>query len=370
MKPGFGNIQSTFSSSRYWTPQTFTVTQISGGIRISFTPVAGTETEIWCAVNGGILYIVTTCGIGVTSYDWMVPSGADFSFELRSKTDTTVLNAPTNVTATRVLNYIHITWVDNNTEAEFFDIYAKIGVGSYALLTSITPSVQVYDYYRQGGVTLTYKIVAREGTIPILSVDSNETSPLVFGIYDGDGNEYTEVTIGTQVWLKENLKTTKYNDGSAIANVTDNAAWAALTSGAYCWFNNDINFKTNYGGLYNGYLNLSKLLPIGYGCPSGAQWDTMVAYLGGASVAGAHLKESGTTYWSSPNTGADNSSGFYGRGGGFRTPTNGTFLYFAKEYGLYAQSDWKYNLIGSTINSVVRDAVYLKDGLSVRGIKI
>jgi uncharacterized protein (TIGR02145 family) len=72
-------------------------------------------------------------------------------------------------------------------------------------------------------------------------------------VTDIDGNIYNTVTIGTQVWMKENLKTTKYNDGTAMPNVTDNSAWAALTTGAYCDYNNTPSNSTTYGRLYNWY---------------------------------------------------------------------------------------------------------------------
>jgi len=70
---------------------------------------------------------------------------------------------------------------------------------------------------------------------------------------DGDGNVYDTVVIGTQVWLKQNLKTTRYRDGTPIPLVTDNDKWASMTVGAYCWYNNNPVYKENYGGLYNWY---------------------------------------------------------------------------------------------------------------------
>ena len=140
-------------------------------------------------------------------------------------------------------------------------------------------------------------------------------------ITDIDGNVYNTVTIGTQTWMVENLKTTKYRNGDAIPNVTVDASWAALTTGAYCWYNNDAaTFKATYGALYNWYAvaDSRKIAPTGWHVPTDAEWTTLTTYLGGVSVAGGKLKETGTSHWISPNTGATNSSGFTAFPGGSR----------------------------------------------------
>jgi uncharacterized protein (TIGR02145 family) len=140
---------------------------------------------------------------------------------------------------------------------------------------------------------------------------------------DQDGNIYKTIRIGTQVWMAENLRTTKYNDGTSIPYVTDNNIWAALTTPAYCWYNNN---ESSYGALYNWYtVNTGKLAPSGWHVPSNAEWLTLVTYLGGASVAGGKLKETGFTHWHSPNTGADNSSGFTALPGSSRVGSDGSF---------------------------------------------
>jgi len=194
---------------------------------------------------------------------------------------------------------------------------------------------------------------APDGKKFILKVDtsgnlivSKINSPVipVNSVTDADGNVYATVTIGTQLWMKENLKTTKYNDGSNIPLVTDNTAWSNLTSPAYCWYNNDVStYKATYGALYNWYVvNTGKLCPTGWHVPTDAEWHTLVLYLDPNAInaaeiesliAGGKLKETGTTHWSSPNTGADNSSGFTALPGGFRD-YNSTFDYV----GIYG--DW------------------------------
>jgi uncharacterized protein (TIGR02145 family) len=139
-------------------------------------------------------------------------------------------------------------------------------------------------------------------------------------VTDIDGNIYPTVKIGEQVWMAENLKVTKYNDGTAIPNVTDNTVWAALTTGAYCWYNNDATtYKATYGALYNWYaVNTNKLAPTGWHVPIDEEWTTLTNYLGGVDVAGGKLKEVGTTHWQSPNTGATNETSFTALPGGYR----------------------------------------------------
>jgi uncharacterized protein (TIGR02145 family) len=144
---------------------------------------------------------------------------------------------------------------------------------------------------------------------------------------DIEGNVYKTVTIGTQIWMAENLKTTKYNDGTAIPLVTDYDKWAALTTDAYSWYNNDSTNKEVYGALYNWYtVNTNKLCPSGWHIPADAEWTTLVTCLGDSKIAGGKLKETGTNHWKSPNTGATNENGFTALPSGFRS-YNGSFNY-------------------------------------------
>jgi uncharacterized protein (TIGR02145 family) len=143
---------------------------------------------------------------------------------------------------------------------------------------------------------------------------------------DDDGNVYDTVVIGTQVWLAENLKTTKYNNGTAISLVTDNTTWVATTTAAYSWYDNDPVNKDVYGALYNWYAVDTELLcPVGWHVPTFDEWTTMINYLGGENVAGAKLKETGTKYWCSPNDIATNETGFTARPSGGRSHIDGTF---------------------------------------------
>jgi uncharacterized protein (TIGR02145 family) len=112
-------------------------------------------------------------------------------------------------------------------------------------------------------------------------------------ITDIEGNVYNTVLIGTQCWMKENLKTTTYRNGTPIPNVTDNSTWANLTTGAYVWYNNDINWKDKYGALYNWYASVdgSGICPEGWHVPSQDNWTILTDFIGGtSSPTGQKLK--------------------------------------------------------------------------------
>ncbi|NOU18564.1 MAG: hypothetical protein HOO91_13495 [Bacteroidales bacterium] len=197
---------------------------------------------------------------------------------------------------------------------------------------------------------------------------------------DQDGNIYKTIAIGTQVWMAENLRTTKYRNGEAIPNVTGNAEWGNLTTGAYCYYNNtkDIDSIATFGGLYNWYTvsDSRGLAPKGWHVPTDADWTTLVTYLGdgdltlGNSIAGGMMKESGGIHWGSFP--ADNSSGFTALAGGWRNYDDGSFdvihLYGSwwSSIGIYYA--YFFSLNGSE-SSVFWAINYPRYGYSVRCIK-
>jgi len=126
------------------------------------------------------------------------------------------------------------------------------------------------------------------------------------------------VTIGTQKWTKRNLEVTTYRNGDPIPEITDPIEWAASTTGAWCYYDNDPANGAIYGKLYNWYAvnDPRGLAPVGYHIPTITEWDTLQNYLGGNLVAGFALKETGTTHWSPPNAGTTNNSGFTALPGG------------------------------------------------------
>ncbi len=151
----------------------------------------------------------------------------------------------------------------------------------------------------------------------------------------------TTVKICNQIWMDKNLDVSTYRNGDPIPNVTDPTAWAALTTGAYCYYNNDsATYAATYGKLYNWYAvnDPRGLAPAGWHVPTDAEWTTLESCveLIDPGNAGGTLKETGTTHWNGLNTGATNSSGFTGLPGGYRY-VNGAFSYVG-EYGRWWSS--------------------------------
>jgi uncharacterized protein (TIGR02145 family) len=161
-------------------------------------------------------------------------------------------------------------------------------------------------------------------------------------VEDNDGNVYNTVTIGTQTWMQENLKTTKYSDWTDIPNVIDSSKWVGLTTPAYCWYKNDpIQYKSAYGALYNWYAitTTKNICPAGWHVSTDADWQTLLKYL--KPEAGSKIKEAGTLHWNDPNT-ATNSSGFSAVPSGYRLSgfTNNLGNYPEYNMDLTQFSDW------------------------------
>ena len=168
-------------------------------------------------------------------------------------------------------------------------------------------------------------------TIAVDEVTQNPTSGYGPNITDAESNSYKTVYIGTQQWMAENLKVSKYSDGTTIPNITDNTEWYNNTTGAWSYYNNDAANNAKYGKLYNWYAvsktsNGNKnVCPTGWHVPTDTEWTVLTDYLGGYNVAeGGKLKEVGTTSWNSPNTSATNTSLFTGLPGGSRN-SNGNY---------------------------------------------
>jgi len=150
-------------------------------------------------------------------------------------------------------------------------------------------------------------------------------------IKDIEGNTYKTVTIGSQTWMAENLKVTKYNDGTNIINMPDTAKWNNATNGGWCYYNNDAS-NNIYGKLYNWYtISNEKVCPTGWHIPSNSEWVTLVNYLGGNStlidgdtIVASKLKETGTIHWVTPNN-ANNLSLFSALPAGARESDGGSF---------------------------------------------
>ncbi|HRW67942.1 fibrobacter succinogenes major paralogous domain-containing protein [Lentimicrobium sp.] len=214
----------------------------------------------------------------------------------------------------------------------------------------------------------------------------NDIDSIVF--YDGgggnsvtdiDGNVYIIIEIGPQSWLGQNLKTTRYNDGTPIPLQTDAGIWDTLSTHAYCWYENDIAYKEPYGALYNWHvINMAEnggknVCPIGWHVPEDDEWTALTDYLGGHTVAGGKLKEAGTTHWTPPNSGATNETGFTALPGGERG-TGGAFAVMDSEgnwWTAYAHPTYGsayYRSMGFASASVYRTHLSKTFGMSIRCI--
>jgi uncharacterized protein (TIGR02145 family) len=193
-------------------------------------------------------------------------------------------------------------------------------------------------------------------------------------ISDIDSNLYYTVAVGSQVWLKGNLRTTRYNNGTPIPNVTESTKWANLTTGAYRWYNDDPSNKYSYGALYNWHaVNSGKLCPVGWHVPTNTDWQILFNFLGGEKKAGDKLKEPGTSYWTYPNEGATNSSGFSARAGGMYSKD---FSFGDNGVGGYWWSSTEYNKTNANLvylfftdSNVNRFNISKGYGISVRCVK-
>jgi uncharacterized protein (TIGR02145 family) len=203
-----------------------------------------------------------------------------------------------------------------------------------------------------------------------IEVLNSYTSLLASGLVDIDGNNYPVVKIGNQIWMKENLRVSRYRNGYSIPNITNNYEWSNLTSGAWN-INQDV---TIYGKLYNWFAvsDNKGLCPFGWHIPSNDEWITLTNFLGGESVAGAKLKA--TTLWDS-NEGSTNESGFTAFANGFALINTANLHVDNGNLGIFwSSSDWStWGAISRRLWSVSKDFVnYIgnrKNGFSVRCLR-
>ena len=193
-------------------------------------------------------------------------------------------------------------------------------------------------------------------------------------VKDPDGNLYSAIKIGKQLWFSENLKTTRYNDGKPIPLITDMNIWKTLRTPAYCWFNNDISNKDIYGALYNFYtVSTGKLCSKGWHVPSQAEWNTMISVLGPEETAGDRLKEKGEEHWQGSFGTATDDYNFTAIPGGMRIE-NGDFPVFGHSYAVWWTSTGSNNLAwnrGLFFNTsmIYKGYESMRSGFSVRCIK-
>ena len=243
------------------------------------------------------------------------------------------------------------------------------GAGIYASsLTGLTNNTTYYlRAYATNSVGTVYGSQITVVTLPTGSLT----------VTDIDGNLYHTVTIGSQVWMVEDLKTTRYLNGDPIGTTSPATLnILALTSPKYQWpYNGDAANVTYWSRLYTWYAATDSrgICPAGYHVPTDADWTTLTTYLGGESVAGAKMKYTGTSYWLSPNTGATNSSGFSGVADGSRD-WDGTFTgleYVGNWWSSteYSSSDGYYRVLYDLQIYITRTSYSKAAGMAIRCVR-
>jgi uncharacterized protein (TIGR02145 family) len=208
----------------------------------------------------------------------------------------------------------------------------------------------------------------------ITSCKKNDELPVP--VSDIDGNTYKTIKIGGKTWMAENLRTTRYNDGTEIQLITEGSRWRDATEGGYCWYNNseETSFREKYGALYNSYvIAKGNICPEGWSVPTKEDWLKLREDLGDTTTGGGRLKDKGTENWQAPNKGANNNSGFTALPAGIRY-FEGTFSSFSYFTGFWSTSDfsicsaWYISLYyGDAI--IKTNYTQKKTGFSIRCIK-
>ena len=235
---------------------------------------------------------------------------------------TVVPAAPTNLTGASIsATQINLSWTDNATNETGYKVQRKSAIANYTDVAST--STDMTNYNDQGltpNTTYTYRAYAYNSAGNSLQY-SNEVSVTT----NASSTNLCEVTIGSQIWSCKNLDVSTYRNGDPIPQVTNPTAFTNLTSGAWCYYNNDPALGAIYGKLYNWYAvnDPRGIAPQGWHVPNDNEWQKLIKYLdpnadttcigcAQSSVAGGYLKETGITHWQNPNSGASNTTNFTG----------------------------------------------------------
>ena len=277
---------------------------------------ANTVTFTDASVDYGIVYAYrVTAYTPINVADWTSSSNVF-----------THIPKPSGLTATVISNSeIMLTWVDNCSFEAGYIINRSTESGFSHLSTAGANETESYFSNLSWGATYTFQVMT---TTPTNSSEySTPVSASTDGVQDIDGNTYEVVQIGDQLWMAENLKVTHYRNGDPILSGLAQAEWSQQTTGAFCYYDNDIRNADIYGAMYNGYAlsDSRNVAPYGWHVASDAEWMEMINAFGGYEVAGHHLRTTGSQYWNSPNEGATNASGFSALPGGYRGTPNGYF---------------------------------------------
>jgi uncharacterized protein (TIGR02145 family) len=316
----------------------------------------------------------------------------------KKKADTALTEPAAPTATTNAATYVGQTWAvmngtvnanDKSTIVSFdYDTTISYGQNIFPTHDTVSGNLSTYVNASLGGLisntTYHYRLRAVNSLGTTLGDDMTFTTKsavpgnsifnpdLTYGsLNDNDGHTYKTIQLGTRTWMAENLKSTKFNDNTLIPFVPDDVVWSELTTPGYCWYNND---SISYGALYNWYsVNTGKLCPAGWHVPTDEEWTSLTNFLGGDSIAGNKLRETGTLHWQSPNSGSTNESGFTGLAGGYRN-TAGSFGNIRKIGYWWSASafntiDAYYRFVSFNYDHVVRSNSSLTGGFSVRCVK-
>lgn len=211
----------------------------------------------------------------------------------------------------------------------------------------------------------------------LTTTTTTTTTPTPKGdtVTDIDGNVYRTVQIGSQTWMAENLRVTKYNEGEAIPLVTSGYTWGNLRTAAYCYYKNDPSYNLTLGALYNWYtVETGRLAPPGWHVPTNEDWEILSEYLGGDAVTGGKLKKRGTAHWLNPNTGATDQYGFTAYSSS--TQNYDGYQFYVIGDGCYFWSSIEYDASNAWVRQLICDSAALKSfnasknyGRSIRLVK-
>jgi uncharacterized protein (TIGR02145 family) len=348
------NVQGT----SYGAETSFT-TQTTPTVSVTATPTSITTTS---AIGGGTISSTGGATIVTSGLVWDSNANPDITLTTKTTDGTTSGTFTSSITGLSQGATYHVRAYATNylgtsygPEVTFTTITTPT-ISSTAIVTSITGSTATSGgtITSDGGATVTsrglvwgtssgastYSLTSGSGTGTFTSsltglspatlyyVRSYATSS-VGTVYGAETSFTTSnyITIGNQAWSSTNLNVSSYRNGDVIPQVTDQTTWNSLTTGAWCWYNNDsVTYAATYGKLYNWYAvnDTRGLAPSGWHIPTDAEWTILTNYLGGTSIAGGKMKKNGTSNWKSPNTGATNESGFSALPGGSRE-FNGAF---------------------------------------------
>jgi len=276
-----------------------------------------------------------------------------------------------------------IVWSTNPNPA-ITDNPTADGTGLDSFISSLTGLTENTTYYVKAYATNSFG--TGFGDEIQFTTLSNITT-----VTDYDGNIYETIEIGTQIWMKENLKTTKFADGTSIPLIESNTDWSNLliTDYAYSFQNNNQNNEADvYGALYtwntimqgqtsstNNPSGIQGICPDGWHIPSNSEWFELINFLGGSTnSASGKMKEGGLEHWNAPNTGADNSSGFTALPAGDRFHETGIFQTLGHVAGWWTSTEFDSNsgrtiILHSDNNTVFNYDITKTNGLSCRCIK-